>query len=130
MERHLWLIEEEILQLLKGDYRALVPSLSHIYHTQPMPKNSSSDGDDITLHDVIAHIQNLQSAIRANGDLIKANAAGIQSNADAINHLESSMNSRFEAVDRRFDAVDQDIQALGMDIIAIKQHVRMPVALD
>ena len=98
----------------------LVHALYDIYHTEPMPRNDSNSGKEITLRDVIFHIQGVQSTIRSMEKEIRSNMKAIKANAIAIKHLEDSMN-------QRFDALEEDLIATTMDTMEIKKFVGMPL---
>lgn len=97
----------------------LVSIVIKIYHTQPM--------QEITLHDIVAHIQGVQKTMRGMEQRLSER---IDVNQKAIHTLEENMNSRFDAVDRRFDSLEEDLYATMTDTITIRKYVGMPVPSD
>jgi predicted nucleic acid-binding Zn-ribbon protein len=102
------------------------------------------DEGDITLRDVIAHIQAVRSdmhamekrltkkidsnakAISANAKAISANAKAISANAKAI----ADNKVEIQNIGRRIDALDEDLTATIEDSVKIRQHVGIPVTAE
>jgi len=104
-------------------------------------KDHDSDNGDITLKDIVFHIQGVQKTMRgmekrlseriygnskgiqSNANAIKANAIAIKANYSAIHSLKDSMNYRF-------DSLEEDLYATMTDSLTIRKYVGMPVPVD
>ena len=89
-----------------------------------MPNDDSATGDqnDITLRDVINHMQHMEQ--RLSGQ-IKENAQGIKQNTQAIADLNVSINDRMDQLDRRINALDEDLTATIEDSIKIFSYISL-----
>lgn len=91
-----------------------------------MPKDNSTAGNpqDITLRDVIMHVQNMQQQLLSNiedvelrlSSAIAENTKGIAENTSAIRKLSI-----------RIDTLEEDLTATITDTMKIRRHMGMAV---
>lgn len=90
---------------------------------------TGSKKKDITLHDVIAHMNNMhQDLSKRIGDLEVGLGARIDQNSADIRKLNIKIDDLEMRLTQRIDALYEDLTATIMDTIKIKKHVGMAVS--
>ena len=105
-----------------------------MYTMEPMTKDASQNNGNITLHDIVAHIQSVKSDMRGMEKRLSRRIDVLEEKTDqrfaSTERRLDTIDRKFEEIDERFNAVDEDLRAIGKDVRAIKLHTGMPVAAD
>ncbi len=112
-------------------------AITHFYTLSSLPMTKADDTTidavkDITLRDVIVHMQHMEQRLTAkidkNSQDIQVNTQDIRANTRAIerNSLGISENTAaIQDLGLRIDALDEDLTATIKDTIKIRRHVGM-----
>jgi predicted nucleic acid-binding Zn-ribbon protein len=86
---------------------------------------------DITLHDVMAHMTDIEQRLSTK---IEQNSKDIVQNSSDIRRVETNLSNKIDGVEQaltnRIDALEEDLMAVMKDTIKIRRHVGMAVPND
>jgi hypothetical protein len=87
----------------------------------------AGDGKDITLRDVIIHMQHMEQRLSA---AIAGNTAAIAGNAKDIRSLNGRLDVLEENLTHRIDTLEEDLHVTIKDMLGIRRHVGMGIPED
>lgn len=87
-------------------------------------KNPMHGRKNITLRDVIVHIQAMKGEVLQKIGSLEKRVGGLERKMDG---LERRMDGMEERLTQRIDALEEDLTATMRDALRIREHVGMPV---
>lgn len=90
------------------------------YHS-PVASSTHTDGGDITLRDVITHMQGMELRINARMERLERRL-------ESMEQRMTSVEANIRDLTDRMDALDEDLAATMKDIRIIRVHVGIPVS--
>lgn len=89
-----------------------------------MVDHASATGDELTLRDVIMHMQHMEQRLSAK---IEQNTRDITRNDQSICALSVRVDTMEIRLTQRIDALEEDLVATMKDSLHIRRHVGMTV---
>lgn len=121
MERHFWLTEEEYVILGKNHSQIdCLPKTGDLFSLSMATTPPRTGKKRITLHDVIAHIENMGQRLEHRIDSLEIRLNRFEIRLDGIDRRLNEMEQRLTA---RMDALEEDLTATMKDVFLIQKRV-------